>query len=137
MITESDVTKFAIASRKKNLFEALKNKYRDVILKGLLAGEHIPLTGPYTVGLSQNGGKDFSWEQAYENLQARILRERFEYTKEESHIIAREKMAKLMAKAPDKEVVRINGEAYIGGVKLTPKVNAKHKEKSAEVEAVA
>jgi hypothetical protein len=134
-ITEQMVTRFAIRARKIKLLEDAQKELRGKLVDGLKAGVAIPLTGPYTIGLSQNGGKDFSWEDQYLKLKIKSLRAEG-YKLSEAQAIAEKDMKDLYEDAPDKPSITINGEKYVGGVRLTPKVNAAYQKQVAEIRAV-
>jgi uncharacterized protein YoaH (UPF0181 family) len=124
------VTKWAITARKIKILADEHKQLREAILHGLLNGASIPLDGPYVVDLSQNGGKDFDWEDEYAKLRIKQFMAEG-YTKVEATALVAQEMKEMKEKAPDKESVVIGGQSYVGGVKLTPKVNAKYKGRAA------
>src|SRR5258708_36362508 len=123
-ITKEQVTKFAIRARKITLLTGEQKDLRQEILDALLKGASIPLDGPYVIDLSQNGGKDFSWETEYQQMRIAALKAE-DYSQKEAEALVAQEMAEKKAAAPDKEAVVIGGVPYVGGVKMTPKVNAR------------
>jgi len=128
-ITKEQVTKFAIRSRKITLLTGEQKELREEILDALLKGASIPLDGPYVIDLSQNGGKDFSWETEYQQMRIAALKAE-DYTQKEAEALVAQEMAEKKAAAPDKEPLVIGGVSYVGGVKLTAKVNARYGKKA-------
>lgn len=124
-ITAKQVTQFAIRARKITLLTGSQKEAREEILQALLKGASIPLDGPYVIDLSQNGGKDFDWADEYAKLRISQLKAE-EYSQKEAEALVAMEMKEMKEKAPDKEALVIDGESYVGGVKLTPKVNAKY-----------
>lgn len=125
VITKEQVTKFAVRARRLNILTKAQKEEREEILEALLKGASIPLDGPYVLDLSQCGGKEFSWEQEYAKLRIKQLKAE-EYTQEEAEALVAMEMKKLEDAAPAKAAVKIDGVDYVGGVKLTPKVNAQY-----------
>jgi hypothetical protein len=124
-ITSEQVSKFAVRSRRIKLLTDAQKVAREEILTALKKGASIPLDGPYVIDLSQNGGKDFSWEDEYRALRISQLKAD-DYTQKEAEALVAQEMKEKKEAAPDKEAEVIDGESYIGGVKLTPKVNARY-----------
>lgn len=127
-ITKEQVTKFAVRARKINLLNDTQKEERTKILDALKAGASIPLDGPYVIDLSQNGGKEFSWEEEYAKLRISQLKAD-DYTQKEAEALVAQEMKEMYEKAPEKDKVVIGGQGYVGGVKLTPKVNARYGKK--------
>jgi uncharacterized protein YoaH (UPF0181 family) len=124
------VTKFAVRARKIKLLTDKQKEEREEILNALRDGASIPLDGPYTIDLSQNGGKEFSWEEEYAKLRVKQLMAE-DYTKNEATALVAQEMKEKKDAAPDKEAEEIGGEKYVGGVKLTPKINARYSKRAA------
>jgi hypothetical protein len=124
-ITAEQVSKFAVRSRRIKLLTDAQKAAREEILIALKKGASIPLDGPYVIDLSQNGGKDFSWEDEYRALRISQLKAD-DYTQKEAEALVAQEMKEKKDAAPDKDSEVVNGESYVGGVKLTPKVNANY-----------
>src|ERR1700755_1668467 len=112
------VTDYAIRARRLTLLGNAQKEAREEILDALLKGAEIPTDGPYVLDLSQNGGKDFSWEDEYAKLRISQLKAD-DYTQREAEALVPQEMKEKKESAPDKEAVTIGGVPYVGGVKIT------------------
>lgn len=129
-ITAQEVTKFAVRARRINILTKAQKELHEKIYGKLLAGASLPTDGPHVIDLSQNGGKEFSWEEQYEKILIMRYRNKGQ-TKTAAVAMAKEKMKKMKEAAPDKDGPTIDGKTYVGGVKFLPKINDKYRKEAA------
>jgi hypothetical protein len=87
----------------------------------------LPEAGSYTLDIAPNGGTELSWQEEYEKLYGRYIRLKSEnaYSTEEIKALVAGKVADLKKNAPAKQAIVIGDKAYVGGIKLLPRVNGK------------
>jgi hypothetical protein len=126
-ITEKMVTTFALRTALLKRLKEKQDALWDEILAELKKGEKMPETGPYTIALSQVGGKEFSWEDEYLDLLTTKLKKDKGLSDKDARELAEVKMTKLKEAAPNKKATVVADQTYVGGVKMSPKVNEQYK----------
>lgn len=129
IITQEHIDQFCRRATALSNSQAVQKELREDILQWVLKGKALPAEGPWEIKFSQNGGKEFDWEEEYIRLYAKYLRLQNEYTVNESMALARAFTAEKKEKFPLKETVNILGTDYVGGVKFNVKPNPNYKRK--------
>jgi len=133
-ITQRHVDVYCRRARALNVSKKTQEKLREDLLAWMVAGNSLPNEGPWTIELSQNGGKEpIAWKDEYLSLYARFLRIQNEYTKPESLALAQAHVTEMEKEQPDKEKVIVLGEEYVGGVKFNTKANPGYRTKTVVV----
>lgn len=127
MITEEMVTRYALRSERLKKIKKFQDDLRDLILSSLKAGEELPETGPFTLLLSPNGGKEFDWKVEYFKLRVEQLKKDDGYKQKVAEAITTQEMEDKYKEAPDKKSEKIGDVSYVGGVKLQPRPNTNYK----------
>lgn len=126
-IDQKKVTLFCKRARALTKVGKKQTKERDEIVAALIAGQELPTGGPWVIDLSPNGGKEkFNWRDAYEDVLTKVLTKKHKVSEKVGRAMAQSQMDEIEAKQPDKTPVEIAGVKYVGGVKLTPKVNEQY-----------
>ena len=130
VITQEHVDQFCRRATAISNSQAIQKELREDILNFMLKDKQPPDEGPWSIRLSQNGGKELDWKEEYTKLYARLLRLKHDYTPAQSEALAVAYVVEKVEKAPLKEAVKVLGTDYVGGVKFLVKPNPNYKKKA-------
>jgi hypothetical protein len=131
MITEDMVTRFALRAERLKKITKFQKDLRELLISEMKAGCELPETGPFTLLLSPNGGKELDWKVEYFKLRVEQLKKDDGYKTKVAEAVVTQEMIDKYNDAPDKESEKIAGESYVGGVKLQARPNPKYKKVAA------
>lgn len=133
VIDQRKVTRYCKRARALNKVNKIQNAIKKEIVNALLAGEELPVGGPYVLDLSPVGGKEsVDWKQLYEDKLTRLKIAKLGISEKVAREIVKAEMETLQLSMKDKPPVNIHGVDYIGGVKLQPRVNDAYRAAEAE-----